>query len=259
MVKYTFGDGLEAAKRLKTMADFFNPLAETLVKKYLPARPKTAVDLGCGPGFTTGMLFRASGAAETFGLDNSEAFLALARDRFPRCRFRSHDVTKTPFPVKADVIYGRFLLSHLPEPVRVIRAWLAQLNPGGVLIFEETEAVETEVPCFKTYLDANAALVGSTGARLFVGEELAAGDYGTKPLLNDCAVLPVPDSLAAQWFLPNTKTIWCASEVIRARLRPEEIEAITNELDRLAISGSLDSRITWRIRRIVLVHNCHQD
>ncbi len=252
MGTYTFGDGLEAALRLKSMADWFNPLAEKLVRQFKPAAVRSAVDLGCGPGFTTDMLSRAADAAETTGLDNSEAFLALARDRFTHCRFVKHDVTRTPFPATADVIYARFVLSHLPEPVSCVHAWRTQLNPAGVLVLEETEAVDTDVPCFRKYLDASAALVASSGARLSVGHELAAGDYGAAPLLNDCAVMSVPDTLAAARVLPNTKTVWRESEVIGSRFRPEEIDAVSSELARLTDSAGRESRITWRIRRIVL-------
>ncbi len=252
MGKYTFGTGGEAAARLKLMADFFNPPAEMLIRTFLPARSETAVDLGCGPGFTTAMLSRASGAAVACGLDNSEEFLDMARSSFPNLRFIRHDVARTPFPSRADVMYVRFVLSHLPSPVDLVRAWLTQVNPGGILVIEETEAVEAEVHVFRDYLSASEALVASGGARLFVGSELAAGDYGVPALLNACSVISVPDRLAAAWFLPNARTIWPGSEVMRALLTQAKINEITVSLEELIRLENDESRITWKIRRIVL-------
>jgi SAM-dependent methyltransferase len=216
-MKYTFGTGNEAASRLGEIAKFFDPLATDLVRAYMPKASGVAVDLGCGPGFTTEMLARASGARQVYGLDNSREFLALARKRLPKCRFVEHDVTTIPFPVKADLMYARFLLSHLRDPVDVVNRWITQLSTGGRLVIEETEAVESEVDLFRIYLSTNDALVASQGARLFVGETLAAGGYDAEVLHNVCSVLPVPDRQAATWFLPNTLTIWRTSELVRGR------------------------------------------
>jgi trans-aconitate 2-methyltransferase len=251
-MKYTFGTSIEAASRLEDIARFFNPLAASLIERYASESPKVAIDLGCGPGFSTDMLSRAGRARETIGLDDSPEFLATARDRFRHCRFIEHDVTRTPFPATADIMYVRFLLSHLPEPVELMRQWATQLRPGGVLVLDETEAVESEVDVFRRYLSASAALVASQGARLFVGAELAGKDYRARTLLDECAVWPVPDSRAATWFLPNTKTVWRSSDVVLGLLSLSEIEGISGALSDLAGSEEKDSRITWRIRRIVL-------
>ena len=122
----------------------------------------------------------------------------------------------------------------------------------GILVIEEVEAIETEIEVFKSYLATNETLVASQGARLFVGRELAGNDYGVDTLLDDCAVLPVPDRQAASWFLPNTQTIWRQSGVVRDRFSLSEIEAISTELSRLAASGDDQSHTTWFMRRLVL-------
>jgi trans-aconitate 2-methyltransferase len=251
-VKYTFGTGNENAARLGEIAKFFNPLAAALVQQYVADSPGVAVDVGCGPGFTTDMLYHAAKPREIHGLDKSPEFLAIARDQFPRYSFLEHDITTVPFPVTADVMYARFILSHLPRPVEVVRNWVTQLAVGGILVIEEVEAVETDVGLFRTYLSTNEALVASQGANLFVGGELAGQDYNAHKLLDDCPVLPVPDSQAATWFLPNTKTIWRQSDLVRERLSSSEIERVSDALSELVRSGEQSSHITWRMRRIVL-------
>jgi SAM-dependent methyltransferase len=255
--EYTYGTSQEAASRLGKIGEFFNPLAARLITEYVRKPPARAIDLGCGPGFTTDMLYHAARAQDTYGMDSSPEHLARAKEQYPHCHFLEHNVTHTPFPLTADVMYVRFVLSHLPDPVKVVRSWVTQLNPGGILVIEEVEAVETEVDVFRRYLDTNEALVASQGARLFVGHELASRDYGADILLDDCAILPVSDSQAASWFLPNTKTIWRQSEVVSEHLTPAEIEAIPTELAQLAGSKDEQSHITWLMRRLVLMR--HQE
>ena len=254
-MKYTFGTSTAAAARLEEIARYFNPLASSLVKEYAPDSPDVAVDIGCGPGFTTDMLCRSAQARETYGLDNSADFLALAESRFSNCRFLKHDITTIPFPVQADVMYGRFILSHLQNPANVIRKWATQLTVGGVLLVDELEAIDTDVDLFKQYLSMNDALIATQGANLFVGRELTGQDYGAKTLLDDCAILPVLDSQAAKWFLPNTETIWRQDPFILGRLTLSEIESISNALRRLADSDDPQSHIVWKMRRIALRRN----
>ena len=160
-MRYTFGTDEGAARRLETIARFFNPLAERLVREVVSDPVGVALDLGCGPGFTTDMLRRAVSGAETWGADRSALFLDLARRRFAECRFVEHDVTSTPLPVRADVIYARFLLTHLAGAAELVNRWVAELSPGGVLIVDEADAIETEVPVFARSIEVAEALIAS--------------------------------------------------------------------------------------------------
>lgn len=250
--QYTFGTDIEAAARLQAIAQYFNPLASQLIGEHVVGTPEAAVDVGCGPGFTTDMLHYAARAHETYGLDRSSEFLDRARAHYPHCRFLEHDVTEVPFPVAADVMYVRFVLSHLLDPVGVVNGWVQQMSDGGILVIEEVEGIDTEIDVFRRYLAGSAALVASQGARLFVGQELADGLYDADVLLNDCAILPVPDSQAAQWFLPNSWTVWRENPYLVDLLGMSEIEALSDELLRLMNSGEQHSHITWHMRRLVL-------
>lgn len=250
--QYTFGTSIEAAARLQAIAQYFNPLASQLIGEHVVGTPEAAVDVGCGPGFTTDMLHHAARAHETYGLDRSSEFLDRARAHYPHCRFLEHDVTVLPFPVAADVMYVRFVLSHLLDPVGMVNSWMTQLAEGGILVIEEVEAIDTEIEVFRRYLATSDALVASQGARLFVGQELADGVYDADVMLNDCAILPVPDSQAAEWFLPNTRTVWRESACVASLMSISDIEGLSGELLRLMNSGQQRSHITWHMRRLVL-------
>lgn len=238
--------------RLGAIARFFNPLATYLIAKYVPDSPSTAVDVGCGPGFTTDMLYHAAKARETYGLDESSEFLARASAQYPNCHFIVHNITEVPFPVTADVMYVRFVLSHLPNPVKIINGWITQLASGGILMIEEVEAIDTEIEVFTRYLGVSEFLVASEGTQLFVGHELAGGIYNADVLLNHCAILPVPDNQAAEWFLTNTRTVWGESPYVVDCLGMAEIHVISDELERLINTKEQHSHITWHMRRLVL-------
>jgi SAM-dependent methyltransferase len=250
---YTFGTTEIAARRLESIAAFFNPLAERFIGAFLPGSPRVALDLGCGPGFTTDMLARASRSHTVCGMDNSPAFLDMARKKYPRYQFIQHDVTVTPFPVRADVAYVRFLLSHLADPAALVNRWLRELAPGGLLFIEELEDIHTRVPVFRQYLDGNVALLRRHGTELFVGPTLAQASYAAQTLCNQTVLLPVPNAVAAGWFLRNVQTIWQCDPAVEGLIPPAQRTHIADELQRLAASPDDTSAITWSLRRLALL------
>lgn len=251
-MRYSFGTTHAAALRLETIAHFFNPVAEAFIREHVKTPVDIAVDLGCGPGFTTQLLMDALPGATLYGLDNSRAFLDLARERLPEARFMEHDVTRRPFPIRGNVLYARFLLSHLPDVVALVNGWTDELAPQGLLFVDELEAIDTEIPAFKRYLEINTRIVESTGADLFVGRKLAQGSYDRELLCNESVTLPVPNVKAATWFYPNTVTIWQTEEAARDGVSVAEKNAISKEL--LAMRDSQDRRqdITWHMRHLVI-------
>lgn len=253
--EYTYGTDMSAALRLEDIAKFFNPLAKNLIQKFVLDTPDTAIDLGCGPGYTTNMLSEASGCHQTFGLDASVEFLGMAAQNFPRCTFQQHDITEIPFPVPADIMYTRFLLCHLRKPAEVISAWLTQLRPDGLLFIDELDGIDTELEVFRKYLSTAEGIVGTTGASLYVGKILVCAEYDAEILHNECISLPVMNCQAASWFFPNTQTIWNKNQYVLDHIIPEKRRAINQELYRLKMSNDSQSNITWKLRRIVLKKN----
>jgi trans-aconitate 2-methyltransferase len=250
--KYTFGTSATAAFRLEEIAKYFNPLAADLIQRFGPTSCDIAVDIGCGPGFTTDMLAAAANGQKTYGLDKSREFLEIASQRFAHCRFLEHDVTQLPFPLTSDVMYARFVLCHLREPLKLVARWITQLNPGGLLFVDEIDAVDTDLEVFKTYLAMAQGIVATQGACLYVGKALGAAEHEADALVNESVVLPVTNCQAASWFLPNTQTIWNKNEYVLEHLSPKERDAIGSELDRLQTTRDSRSDISWRLRRLVL-------
>ena len=249
---YTFGTSPAAALRLEEIAGYFDPLAAVFIRQLTPEMPETALDLGCGPGFTTNMLAEATGCQATYGMDTSPEFLGIARQHFGNCTFMEHDVTTVPFPVTASIMYSRFLLCHLREPLDVIDAWMSQLKPEGLLFIEEIDAIYTDIDVFRTYLFLAEGIVAAQGASLFVGETLARAKYQWEVILNEPVQLPVMNRQAAGWFYWNTQTIWKENPYVLDYLSPGESESIAEQLARLKKGNDSQSNITWKMRRLVL-------
>ena len=249
-MRYTFGSSETAEKRLEDLASFWNPLSEQWVRSLIASRPGVALDLGCGPGFSTAMLDRATGASRTIGLDNSAAFLKAARQRHPHCSFLEHDVMRLPLPIPADLIYGRFLLAHLPNPERLLEGWLSQVQGGGLLLIEEPEAIDTSVPVFREYLDLAAGMVAAQGADLFVGRRLAGALASVRALANKGTLVPVTTARAAGWMLRNVEAVWAADPYILAHSSADLRRTLRARLSALATGEAITSEIRWTIRRI---------
>src|SRR5262252_1634950 len=91
---YTFGDNDLAAERLRLLAEAFAPSSRAFLARLAREPAAVAVDLGCGPGYTTALLASLTGAQRTVGLDASARFIERARAQAP-CRpalaFAVHD------------------------------------------------------------------------------------------------------------------------------------------------------------------------
>jgi trans-aconitate 2-methyltransferase len=253
-MRYTFGDTITANERLKKIADFFNPLAAEFISKHVTNKIESAMDLGCGPGYTTEMFAGITGAGSVIGIDISDNFLDFAKARYPDFIFMKHDVRQAPLPAKTDAIYLRFLLSHMKNIRHLVEKWLDTLNSGGYLIIDELEDIYADRKVFNDYIDMSDGLIRSQGANLFVGKKLSEELNGLHFICNISSLIPVYDQLAASWFYPNTISVWDTEEWVKFRLSKSERMKISNELLRISKLKSDKSSITWRMRRIILTN-----
>jgi|SRR5215210_2313392 len=57
---YSFGETELAAERLRLVSEVFDPTSEAFLFESVRTRPRLALELGCGPGFTTRLLSRTA-------------------------------------------------------------------------------------------------------------------------------------------------------------------------------------------------------
>ncbi|QIM20803.1 class I SAM-dependent methyltransferase [Phycicoccus sp. HDW14] len=104
----------------------------------LPPPPAAVADLGCGTG-TLALLLSDEGYAVD-ALDFSPAMVALAEAKLAasRATVRLGDAADPGLASgSVDVVLCRHVLWALPDPVEVVRRWVAALRPGGRLVLVE--------------------------------------------------------------------------------------------------------------------------
>ena len=253
---YALGDSDEAAARLKVAARLFEPEMTRFIGDAASPDPEVAVDLGCGPGYTTRLLQQTSGAALTVGVDRSEHFLRLAAESAPTLRFLRHDLTEGPPPIDpADLVFCHLLLSHLPDPARAIESWKDCICPTGVILVDEVESIHTDDPVFAEYLALVEAAIDSRGGELYVGPRLAAirGLNGLRVRSNRVAPHAVAAKDAAAMFGMTFVTLR-EDPAVKASASPPELAALA---DALHARTRLDGRqpVSWSMRQTVFEHS----
>lgn len=175
---YTFGDSERAVRRLRLLAAAFAASSRAFLRELGAAggaRPRVALDLGCGPGYSTALLARELEPAATIGLDSSRRHVERAREYALRgLAFVEHDLARVPFPAPpADVLYGRFIVTHLPDGSALADRWAAGAAPGARLVLEEVAGLDADDPALRRYHELVAALQAAHGQATFVGRTLA--------------------------------------------------------------------------------------
>ena len=252
MNQYTFGDTDLAAHRLKVLSEVFDDLTRPFILESIKGRPPLAVDLGCGPGYSTRLLSKQ--CERVVGLDDSEHFLSLARrTASDRESFFLHDVTTVPFPAEAcDLLFCRLLLTHLVEPQSIVSRWASQIRPNGLLLMEEVEWIRTGHGVFSTYLDIIVTMLNSQSHLLYVGPVLDSLEdtEGLKRQSSRVRHLSVPNYRAATMFHLNIQT-WKNQPFVKENYSATEIDRLQERLRQLAGKPGPESDIEWGMRQLV--------
>ncbi len=252
--RYLFGDTDLAARRLRLLAEAFEPSSSTFISESTMRTPRRAADLGCGPGYSTRMLAEATGCKHVMGLDSSSQFvLAAARSAGSNTTFAMHDVTEVPFPSGSyDLIYARFLLTHQRQWAELVGTWGTQLVPGGRLLLEEVESVCTDTPVFSTYLTIAEAMLADGGHDLYIGPKLdeMVTPPGMVKQASTVAPVPLTTSGAGKLFLMNLRT-WRHNTFVKTNCPALLIDELQHRLTDLADARTQDQTIEWRMRQIV--------
>ncbi len=96
-----------------------------------------AVDLGCGTGESTAELHRATGAAETVGIDSSEAMLAKAAAHGGGgLRFEKGDIVSFAPAEPYDLVFSNAALHWVPDHPALLERLTRAIKPGGQLAFQ---------------------------------------------------------------------------------------------------------------------------
>jgi SAM-dependent methyltransferase len=236
--KYTFGDNERAAARLELLARAFEPSLRAFVTRWAPPEVACAFDLGCGPGHTTRVLSELLDGT-VVGVELSPAHLLRARASaggHPKIRFLEGDVVQGPAQTgSADVVYSRFLLTHLRGPAEVLSRWARALRRGGRLLVQETAQLASEHPALAAYYAHVGRLQAHYGQVLEVGRELESLVVCPELCTLHFRIEPVelPAALMAELHSRNLAT-WREDPFARTAFDADELDRIAAGLEAVA-------------------------
>jgi SAM-dependent methyltransferase len=179
---YVIRGGLEGRERLKVLCRVMWPTTSRLFTEVGIPDDARCLDLGCGSGDVTVELAHLAPKGKAVGTDLDAEKVELARREatdagVSNVDFRIDDVMDPPRDRELyDVIYARFLLTHLTDPVRALECIRARLAPGGVVIVEDIDFTghfcHPHSDSFWRYVDWYSTAVQARGADPNIGPRL---------------------------------------------------------------------------------------
>ena len=236
---YSFGDNPLATQRLEYLAAAFAPSSRRFLEEAKLERVGLAIDLGSGTGASTALVREVTNARRAIGYERSANYLAIARGRHPDVTFREVDILSSEYPDRdADLIFSRFLLTHIHRPADVLNTCVQHLRPGGRLLLEETAALLSPVPALTRYyglveqMQAHHAQDLLLGKRLGSLAESVAGARATSVLQE----IPIAAAVMARLHAMNIAT-WKADPFMLETHGRAALDDLESELQAIAASS----------------------
>ena len=144
MGDYVFGSGNRELLRLELQAELFEEETTRTLQLAGIRKGMSCIDFGCGNGYTAMLLARLVGEeGKVTALDSSKDAITAAEENARRRNIKNiefivSDVYNTGIKDGSyDLIFSRFLFTHLTEPKRALGEMLRVLKPDGVLVAED--------------------------------------------------------------------------------------------------------------------------
>jgi ubiquinone/menaquinone biosynthesis C-methylase UbiE len=142
---YIIRGGVEGRERLRVLSRVMRPTTLGRLDHVGVGVGMTCLDVGCGGGDVAIDLARLVGpTGKVVGIDIDERGLELAAreieaQQLAQVELRLADVTSIEAEAEFDLVYARFLLTHLKDPADAIRRIRRLLKPGGALVVEDID------------------------------------------------------------------------------------------------------------------------
>jgi len=241
MNEYTIAGGDKGKERLDILSRTLNESTASFLDRSGIRQGMKCLDLGCGGGHVTrAIAARVGPAGQVLGLDfdGREIELATAttdRDTFGNISFAELDAYELNVEALYDLVYARFLMSHLSKPAIVLRKIFKALKPGGIFLAEDTDfSGHFSFPAstaFDTYISLYQELLAARGADSNVGPKLIAllGEAG---FINITFQISQPVHLTGEGKRMAEITLEGISHALfkQQLVTPEEFETIQSDL-----------------------------
>ncbi len=197
--EYIHGTDASEQERLSRLNELLN--AQSLARLRVE-RGARVLDVGCGMGQLSRAIARAAGpAGRVVGIERSRAQIdegrrqAHAAGEADLVDVREGDAAEPPLRDDEwgtfDVAHARFILEHVADPARVVRAMVKAVRPGGRIVLEDDDhdvlRFHPAIPAFETAWSAYMRAYDAVGNDPLIGRKLPAllVEAGAQPRASD--------------------------------------------------------------------------
>ncbi len=141
---YHLGHNEHERQRLQRQHRLYEPFTRQLLVEAGISPGMKVLDVGSGMGDVALLLAQLVGPdGAVTGLEMNQTMLAAARNHVEQAgitnlRFIEANLNKLELDQKYDAVVGRWVLVWMADPVQVLCSLAGLLNPGGLVVFQET-------------------------------------------------------------------------------------------------------------------------
>lgn len=178
-MSYVIEGGVQGKARLSVLGQAMNTYSLQALHKTGLRAGHTCLDAGCGGGtMTYDMAAIVGEAGHVTGIDYDNAIIELNKAeatalQVSNVSFKQEDIYNLDAVDTYDIIYARFLLSHLDNTTLALNNLVRALKPGGSLLIEDLQfSAHFCYPAnlaFDTYLQWYAQAVRKNGGNPELG------------------------------------------------------------------------------------------
>jgi ubiquinone/menaquinone biosynthesis C-methylase UbiE len=136
---YVISGGLEGKSRLRLLSQTLKSYTKEILMKSGLKTGQSFLDCGCGGGDVSLLAASIAKEGKLVGVDVDPIVIELAKkdaEHLPNIHFQQSSIYELPFKDEFDVVYARFLLSHLP-PNMALMKMIEAAKPGGRIVVED--------------------------------------------------------------------------------------------------------------------------
>lgn len=249
--KYVLATGAKAVDRLHLLDQIFGPASrQLLIRAGLPST-RSVAEIGCGTGLMAQWIAGQLGPEGVLSaVDSSEAQLEVAAANaravgLQNVSFHAAPAEDTRLPRGSfDLVYSRFLMCHLTNPLVALQEMSDVLRPGGVLVCEDFEmssvGTRPQTDAYRRLIEVSRAVDRQRGIDSDIGAKLhtlfAEAGYKDPEI-----VVYEPAFLRGE-----AKKFWAItlreaeSTIVARRIEDtDRIDSICNDLERIAQDDSV--------------------
>jgi ubiquinone/menaquinone biosynthesis C-methylase UbiE len=217
-VEYVLGHSWAEMRRLVLQASILRPITERLLREAGIEPGMRVLDIGSGMGDVALLAAELIGPkGMVVGMDRNADALASARERVSdsghaNIRFHHGALEEFSDPLPFDLVIGRYVLLHQPDPGAFVSLAAERVKPGGSIAFHEGSfatvydifpSIELQQQCLDWIHAAFSAAGASLDVAFHMGQYLKAIGKGEPSLHYEIPVGSDWESPIVAW-LPST-------------------------------------------------------